>query len=214
MQLETLHCKHAMQAVLSIFAPLAMQTERLFEVARKGFVGILIEWLLVSYFPVKYVAAYHNAMADVPECRSEESLRAKLLLRGPSPPQTVRRRSSKRDHSRANRDEDTDENPPSFFVISPPPEPLDPAPRIPTPPQEPGFINGADYIPFGGSEDEHDPDASNQPNPKKRKLGAREREDRSATKQNRGGDRGGRDHFDTPWMRHLKVHHTDSISAM
>jgi hypothetical protein len=99
-------------------------------------------------------------------------------------------------------------------VISLPPEPLEPPPQIPTPPQEPGFMNGADYIPFVDSEDEDDPDASSKPNPKKRKLDAQEREDRTATKQESRGDRGGRDQLDTPWMRHFKVDPSDGVSAM
>jgi len=85
----------------------------------------------------------------------------------------------------------------------------------PTPPKEPGFIDGADYIPVANSEDENDPDASNRPNLRKRKLGARETEERSAIKQTeRGGDRGGKDHLDTPWMRHLKVDPSDNVSFM
>ena len=173
---------------------------------------IEIEWLLASYFPVKYASAYHNAMADVPGGRSKESLLPSSPLRDSSPPKTVRRRSSKRDREEANRDGDPDENPPSFFVITPPPEP---APRIPRlTPQEPGFINGADYILFADSEDEYDPDASIKPNPKKRRLEAREREDRRATKEERSDDRAGRDHVDTPWMRHLRVDPSASVSTM
>lgn len=168
----------------------------------------------MSYIPIKYGSAYHNAMANVPECKSEESLRPKSLLRNSSPP-TARRRSSRRDRN-ANQDGDPDENPPSFFVISPPPEPLETTSQIPipTPRQEPGFINGADYIPFVDNGDEYDPDTSSMPNPKKRKLEAREREERSATKQERVGDTGGRDNLGTPWMRHLKVDQYDSVSTM
>jgi hypothetical protein len=171
---------------------------------------------LVSFIPVKFVLAYHNAMADILECGSEESLHPKSLLRDSSPPKAVRRRSSKRDRNGANRGGDLDENPSSFFIISPPHEPLESAPRISTttPPQEPGFMNGADYIPFVDIQDEYDPDASSIPNTKKRKLEAREREDKSVTNQERGGDRGGRDHLDTPWMRHFKVDPSDSVSVM
>ena len=92
-------------------------------------------------------------------------------------------------------------------------EPLESAPQVstPTPPQEPGFINGADYIPFVDIQDESDPDASSMPNPRKRKLEAREREDRGAT---RGHDKEGREHLDTPWMRHLKVDPSDTVSGL
>ena len=168
---------------------------------------------MVSYIPIKYVSVYHNAMADAPKWRSEEP---ESRLRDSSPPKTVRRRSSRRDHNGANRGGDLDENPRSFFVLSPPHEPLESAPRIPTPtpPQEPGFINGADYIPFVDIQDEYDPDASNILNPKKRKLDAREREGRNVTRQERGGGRGGRDHPDTPWMRRFKADPSDSVSAM
>lgn len=170
-------------------------------------------WRLVSYIPVEYVSAYHNAMADVPECRSEEP---ESLLRDSSPPRAVRRRSSRLRRNEANRGGDLDENPHSSFIISPPHEPLESAPRISTstPPPEPGFINGADYIPFVDNQDEYDPDASSIPNPKKRKLDAREREDRDVTKQERGDNRRGRDHVNTPWMWHLKVDPSDSVSAM
>jgi len=156
-------------------------------------------------------------MADAPERRSEESLRPKSRLRDSSPPKAPRRRSSRRHRNGANRDGDLDENPQSFFIISPLPEPPEPTPRnpTPTPPQEPGFKNGADYIPVVGSEDEYDPDASNKPNPKKRKLEAREREDRSTIKQTEGaGDREGKDHLYTPWMRYLKVDPSDGVSLM
>lgn len=156
-------------------------------------------------------------MADLPERRSEGSLRLRSLLPDSSPPKAGRRHSSKRDRNGANRDGNPDENPPSFFVIPSLPEPLEPAPRMPnpTPPQEPGFINGADYIPVAGSEDEYDPDASNRPNVKKRKLGARETEERSAIKQTEGsGDRGRKDHLYTPWMQRLNVDPSDNISSM
>jgi hypothetical protein len=151
-------------------------------------------------------------MADVPESRSRAP---KSPLRDSSLPKAVRRGSSRRSRNEANRGGDLDENPHSFFVISPPHEPLQSVPRIPTPtpPTEPGFIDGADYIPFMDSQDEYDPDASNIPNPKKRKLDAREREDSSVTKQERGGDRG-RDHLGTPWMWRLKVDPSDGVSAM
>lgn len=154
-------------------------------------------------------------MADVPEWRSEESFRPESLLPDSSPPRAVRRHSSKRDRNGANRDGNADEDPPSFFVISS--EPLEPGRRMPTPapPREPGFINGADYIPFADGEDEYDADASSRPNAKKRKLGAREAEERSAIKQTEGGrDRGGKDHLSTPWMQRLKINPSDNISFM
>ena len=152
-------------------------------------------------------------MADIPERRSEEH---GSLLRGSSPPKAVRRRSSRRDRNGASRGRDLDENPDSFFVISPPHEPLESAPRIstPTPPQEPGFINGADYIPFVDIQDEYDPDTSSILNPKKRKLDEREREEERGVTKGRGGDRGGRDYLHTPWMRRFKVDPSDSVSAM
>ncbi len=183
------------------------------KIARERSACISIEWRLVSYIPIIYVSAYHNAMADLPERRTKEP---ESLLRGSSPPKAVRRRSSRRDRNGASRGGDLDENPDSFFVISPPHEPLESAPRISTPtlPQEPGFINGADYIPFVDIQDEYDPDASSILNPKKRKLDEREREERGVTKQGRGGDRRGRDHLHTPWMRHVKVDPSDSVSAM
>ena len=174
---------------------------------------ISIEWHLVSYIPIKYVSAYHNAMAGVPGRRSEEP---ESLLRDSSHPKAVRRRSSRRGRNEANRGGNLDENPHPSVIISPPHEPLESAPRIPIPtllPKEPGFIDGADYIPFVDSQDEYDPDASSIPNPKKRKLDAREREDMDVTKQERGGDRG-KDHLDTPWMWYLKVDPSDSVSAM
>jgi hypothetical protein len=150
-------------------------------------------------------------MARVQGCRGEESLPPKPLLQDPTPPK-VPRRWSKRDRNGTNQDGNTDNISSSSFVVSLPPEPLEPAPRLP---QELGFINGVDFIPFVDSDNEGSPVVSNKnkPDPKKRKLEAREPEDRSAEKQDRGRNEGGSDH-DTPWIRYLTVDPFDSVSVM
>src|SRR5258706_3683223 len=95
------------------------------KIAREG--PISIERRLVSYIPIRYVSAYHNAMADVLERRSEEPESA---FGAEEPRKSVRRRSSRRIRNGASRGGDLDENHDSFFVISPPHESLESAPRI------------------------------------------------------------------------------------